>query len=122
MQINEQYFSKADVENGLMTKFIAELCKHSYESEFTFNEILIKPADVGAFTVEWIQSNWQCRDMYPRFSAIDTDEVVMHEVVLPDNSIIYSSGSKETDEEIIKEWLDENPSFAFEQETIEYTS
>lgn len=119
--MNSQYFSKKDVETGVMATFIGCLLDACYSSDGFYNDIHIIPEDLGGFRVEWLQVSWEHRYEYPQFEVVKPDETVMHELLLPDNSFEYSA-SKEEDEEILTRWQEENPgwtlgSFGWEYKT-----
>ena len=102
--VNSVYFSKEDVGNGLMAEFIATLCRHTYESENLMNDIHIKPADLGAFVVEWEQAPWD-HDYGGKFEYVAEDQIICYDVELPDGTFIYTPDK----DEYLKEWLEENP-------------
>ena len=106
--MNSQYFSKEDVETGLLTSFIEELLKGCYSSEAHFNDIHIIPEDLGAFRVEWIQSLWESKYNFSKFVELKPEELVVHAVVLPDNSIQYVENIEE-ETNIWKCWQAEHP-------------
>lgn len=104
--MNSMYFSKEDVEAGLMTGLINYLCKYSYSSgprDFShYNDIHIKPADCGAFIVEWEQRPWS-EDYGGKFEYVGPKQVVCNEVEFPDKHFEYTP---EDPDEAIKEWLE----------------
>ena len=102
------YFTKEDVEAGLMTKLINYLCDYSYASgprEFShYNDIHIKPEDCNAFIVEWEQTPWS-HDYGGKFEYVDEDQEVCYDLDLPDGSSVYTPDK----EDYLKWWLDDNP-------------
>ena len=108
--MNSQYFSEADVKSGLMTRFIAELCAQSYSAEDTKNHILIEPEDLGAFSVNWIQSSWKHDSEYPSFEEVGCDEKVVYQVILPDNSIYWVEDEDE-EREVLTQWQKDHPAW-----------
>jgi len=107
--MNRMYFSKEDVEAGLMTKLINYLCQYSYQSgpkDFAhYNDIHIMPDDCEAFVVEWEQAPWS-HNYGGHFEFVDEDQVVCNEVEFPDKHFEYTP---ENPNEAIKEWLADNP-------------
>lgn len=108
--MNSQYFSEADVKNGLMTAFINELCNQSYQAEDTKNLILVLPEDFGAFTVHWIQSSWKTPENYASFEKVDCDEQVMRQLILPDNTVYWVANEEET-KEVLSNWQKDHPTW-----------
>lgn len=108
--MNSQYFSKIDVENGVMSKFIAELCAQCYSTEDTKNLILIEPEDLGAFSVNWIQSSWKHREDYETFQEVGADEKVVHQLILPDNTIFWVENEEE-EQEALRQWQEDHPTW-----------
>lgn len=80
--MNSMYFSKEDVEAGLMSELINYLCKYSYESGprdlSHYNDIHIRPEDCGAFVVEWVQTPWS-NDYGEKFICVPFDYEVEDE-------------------------------------------
>ena len=109
--MNSMYFTGEDVKAGLMTQLIDYLCRYSYESEprghARYNDIHIRPADCGAFVVEWVQAPWSS-DYSGRFEYVSEDQVVCNEVEFPDGYFEYTP---EDEDIVIKEWLEDNPSW-----------
>jgi hypothetical protein len=103
------YFSKEDVEAGLMTKLIEYLCNYSYQCwsrDFAlYNDIHIKPDDCDAFVVEWEQRPWS-GEYGGHFEFVGEEQVVCNEVEFPDKHFEYTP---EDPDESIKEWLVDNP-------------
>lgn len=108
--MNSQYFSKSDVENGVMAKFIAELCAQCYSTEDTKNLILIEPEDLGAFSVNWIQSSWKHRECYESFQEVGVNEKVVYQLILPDNTIFWVENEEE-EQEVLRQWQDDHPTW-----------
>lgn len=109
--MNSMYFSKEDVEAGLMSELINYLCKYSYESGprdlAHYNDIHIIPEDCEAFVVEWEQRPWS-RDYGGKFEYVDEGQVVCNEVEFPDKHFEYTP---EDPDEAINEWLEDNPAW-----------
>ena len=73
IKINSQIFTETDIENGLFTSFLKTLMESCYKSDGFYNDIHIIPIDCGDFCIEWIQTEWQNRDDYPKFKAIEEE-------------------------------------------------
>ena len=103
------YFTKEDVEAGLMTKLIDYLCQYSYQCwsrDFAhYNDIHIKPDDCDAFVVEWEQRPWS-GEYGGKFEYVGEEQVVCNEVIYPDGTSGYSPCSQEDEIEI---WLEYHP-------------
>ena len=103
------YFTKEDVEAGLMTKLIDYLCQYSYQCwsrDFAlYNDIHIKPDDCDAFVVEWEQRPWS-GEYGGHFEFVGEEQVVCNEVIYPDGTSGYSPCSQEDEIEI---WLEDHP-------------
>ena len=112
--INSQYFSKQQVENGEMTEFINLLCKLSYGEGSNYNDIRIKPEDLGAFVVEWAEVPWS-HQYGGSFVYVEEDEVVVKEYTFPDNHIELCYDEDDYNERL-KDFLEEHP----EWEKTEY--
>ena len=105
---NRMYFSKEDVEAGLMSELISFLCKYSYESGprglAHYNDIHINPEDCGAFSVEWVQRPWS-NEYGGRFEYLQEDQMPCYEFQFPDGHYIYTPEP----EEDLEIWLKDNP-------------
>ena len=108
-EVNSQFFTEKDVENGVMTDYIMMLCKQSYASESFMNDIHVIPEDAGCFRVEHIQFNSEFRTSYPRFMAVGDNEIIVHEVVMPDGTIEYSEDA-EMDQFLLENYFAEHKS------------
>ena len=81
------YFSKEDVGKGLMQDFISFLCRYSYESEGDvplYNDIHVKPDDLGAFLVEWVQVPWS-HDYGGEFRYLSEEDIEKLEMVVDED-------------------------------------
>lgn len=107
-EINRMYFSKEDIEAGLMHELLVYLCRYSYTSGprglSHYNDIHIYPCDCEAFMVEWTQLPWS-HDYGGRFEYVNEGQEVCDDLVLPDGSRDYTPDG----EEYLKWWLEENP-------------
>jgi len=102
VKTNYQYFSKADVENGLHIKFIQFLLEN-FESEEYRVDIHVYNEDCSAIVVEWNRQLWNHIDEMGKFEFVEGDELVMKEVTLPDNSYTYATSEEEA-KELIDNW------------------
>ena len=105
--MNSMYFSKEDVEAGLMQELVSLLCSHSYRADGLYNDVHIRPDDLGAFIVEWAQVPWN-HEYGGKFEYVDEDQAVCNEVVFPDKHFEYTP---EDPNDVIKEWLEDNPNW-----------
>lgn len=110
-EINRMYFSKEDIEAGLMHELLVYLCRYSYASGprrlSHYNDIHIYPCDCEAFEVEWSQSPWS-HDYGGHFEYVGEEQVVCNEVIFPDGHYEYTP---ESEDEAIKIWLEDNPNW-----------
>ena len=100
---NRQYFSKDDVEAGLHLKFIQFLLDNFESKEYRV-DMHIYHEDCKAIVVEWARQLWNHIDEMGKFSFVSGDEVVMKEVILPDNSYTYAFSDEEA-KELIDNWV-----------------
>lgn len=106
MKLNQQYFSKEQIEKKEHLKLLDYLMSESYGAGDHINDIRICPIDCEAFIIEWIQVD--PNNSEAKFQAIDDDQRVMTEYLLPDQSFIYFETQEEYNE-YMEEWLKENP-------------
>ena len=106
--MNSQYFSKEQVAAGELNEFLEVLLKQCYGKGTTFNDIHIKPEDLGAFIIEWETSPWSGEwGGHWQYIKDDEEEVVMKYYYFPDNHCELF----ETEEEYkkaLKAWLEEH--------------
>ena len=90
--MNSMYFTKEDVDAGLMVELINYLCKYSYHSGpgdlAHYNDIHIKPVDCEAFVVEWEQTPWS-QEYGGRFEFINEEQCICNKVIFPDHHYEY---------------------------------
>lgn len=105
--INSMYFNKEQFENGEMDKFIRQLNDMSYGKGNQQVQILIKPADCGAYIVEFVQIPWD-HSYGGHFEYINEEHVVMLERQYPDGT--FGQFFDEADyNQALEDWLLENP-------------
>lgn len=105
MKVNSMYFDKDARES--MYKFIRLLNEMSYDNDaLLYNDIHIRPEDLDAFVVEWVQIPWT-HDYGGEFKYVDEDQVVTTIVHLPDGTFEYT----EDPDRYLAEWLEEHPDY-----------
>ena len=107
-EINNQYFSKQQIKAGELSEFIELLIKQSYGKGDSYNELHIKPVDLGAVIVEWTSEPWSKEyGGHWQYIQDDEDEVVMKYYSFPDNhSELFET--EEEYKEALNEWLEEH--------------
>ena len=101
--MNIQYFSKDEIRNGTFTDFIKALVEFNITSGTHYNDIHIAAVDCGAVQVEWEEINIKLAAEEGEFKFIDSDHVVMQEVILPDQSVTYAF-SEEDARKLVNDW------------------
>lgn len=102
-EFNSQAFTPEEVEKGKHLELIKLLL--SLEDKDSFEDIHIA-SDGYCVIVEW---DTVFRDERPvAFRYTSDDEVILKEVIFPDNHIEYA-GSEEEAKEMLDKWLKENP-------------
>ena len=106
--MNSQYFSKEQVAAGELNEFLNVLLKQCYGKSDCYNDIHIKPEDLGAFVIEWEETPWSGGwGGHWQYIKDDDEEVVMKYYYFPDNHS-EPFETKEQYEEALKEWLEEH--------------
>lgn len=106
--MNSQYFSKEQVAAGELNEFLEVLLKQCYGKGTTFNDIHIKPEDLGAFIVEWETSPWSGEwGGHWQYVRDDDEEVVMKYYYFPDNHCELFETQEEY-EKALETWLEEH--------------
>lgn len=108
MGYNEKAFTPEDVEQGLMNDLLNYLLDYNTKSKEYFYDIHIT-SDGYCTIVQWTDISYNSDGDESKFDFVDYDEVVMKELILPDNSIIYVHRGEQ--DEALKEWLEDNPSY-----------
>lgn len=103
---NTEAFTPGDVEEGLLNDLIKHLLDHNEKSNRAYYDIHIT-SDGYCTIVEWVSVPYEDEHYNGEFVFKDEDEVIMKELILPDNSIEYVFPDEE--EERLNEWLKENP-------------
>ncbi len=86
--MNTQYFSKAQVEAGEMDAFLKALRAQDYGEGEYYNDVRIRPADCGAYSVDWAQLRWEDEES-TGFEYVDSEHTVMLEREFPDGTMGY---------------------------------
>lgn len=102
---NSTAFTPAEVEKGLHLKLIKHLLEESAELEDSYNDIHIT-TDGYCTIIEWEQVPFN-EEWGGHFRYVAEDEVVMKEVIFPDNHTEYLFPNEV--EDALKEWHKENP-------------
>lgn len=106
--MNSQYFSKEQVAAGELNEFLDVLLKHCYGKGENYNDIHIKPEDLGAFIIEWETSPWSGEwGGHWQYVRDDDEEVVMKYYYFPDNHCELFE-TEEKYKEALKTWLEEH--------------
>lgn len=101
--MNSQYFSKEQVQAGEMDAFLKALRVQDYGKGGYYNDVHIKPADCGAYSVDWAQLRWEGDDD-KGFEYIDSEHVLMLEKEMPDGTFEQFFGEDDY-EMVLKDWL-----------------
>ena len=106
--MNRQYFSKEQIAAGELNEFLEVLLKQCYGKSETYNDIHIKPADCGAFVIEWEETPWSGEwGGHWQYINDDEEEIVVKYYYFPDDHYELFQ-TKEEYEEALKEWLEEH--------------
>jgi hypothetical protein len=92
--VNSQYFDDEQVKEGQLTSFINLLNNEAYGAGKYYNDIHIKPADCGAYIVEWVQVPWDGA-FGGSFQYVAEDEKIMIEFTGPDSTVYYAKSDAE---------------------------
>ena len=106
MKYNQMVFN-CNTERKLANKFIATLLDHNTVCINNYNDINIYQEE-DLIVVNWIQRYYDDEfGICGKFKFVDTDQEVMTELILPDNSSEFVEPGKE--DIALQEWLEENP-------------
>ena len=105
--MNRQHFSKKQIANGELERFLKILMDVSYGTGDYYNDIHIIPSDCGSFDMEWEQVPWN-HQFGGRFEFLTEGQVVMEEFTFPDNHIEMCFDEQDFKERL-NAWLVENP-------------
>lgn len=103
--MNSQYFSEEQVKAGEMDAFLKALRAQDYGKGGYYNDVHIKPADCGAYSVDWAQLRWE-GDEDKGFEYIDSEHVIMLEKEMPDGTF-EQFFNQEDYEMVLKDWLED---------------
>jgi hypothetical protein len=103
--MNSQYFSEEQVKAGEMDAFLKALRAQDYGKGGYYNDVHIKPADCGAYSVDWAQLRWEGDDD-KGFEYIDSEHVLMLEKEMPDGTF-EQFFNEEDYEMVLKDWLED---------------
>lgn len=101
--MNSQYFSEEQVKAGEMDAFLKALRAQDYGKGGYYNDVHIKPADCGAYSVDWAQLRWE-GDEDKGFEYVDSEHIIMLEKEMPDGTFqqFFDEGDYEM---VLKDWL-----------------
>ena len=104
--MNSQSFTPKEVEKGLHLKLIKTLLEINVDKENYFNQIMID-TDGYCTIVNWVEKDYD--DCSERFELLGDDDVIMKEVLFPDNHT--ECLFKEDIAQALDDWLKEHPSY-----------
>ena len=107
--MNVRAFTPDEVEDGYLNDLLKYLMDHNDKNRERYYDIHIT-TDGFCQIVEWTDINYERDYEEGRFRYVDCDEVVMKEVEMPDNSIVYAHDEDEA-KELIDDFLKENPNY-----------
>ena len=107
-RLNEVDFTPEEVEENLHLDLINYLLDYNKKAKDHYNEILIT-SDGYCTIVQWFNRSYNDDFGKGSFKFVDEDEVVMKELIFPDNSTEYVL-PEECDERL-NEWLKEHPGY-----------
>ena len=107
-EYNYQAFTPDEVKKGLHLDLLNYLLEHNKKNETQYYDIHIT-TDGYCTIIEWIDVNYN-QEYGPegKFKFVPADSYVMVEKTFPDGHYDYF-GSEEEFEEVLKDWLEENP-------------
>ena len=105
---NEQAFTPEDVEAGLMNDLINHLLDYNKKSERAYYDIHIT-TDGYCSIVQWVSVPYNEEHYNGEFVFKDEDEVIMKEMIMPDNSYEYCFPDEA--EERLDEWYKNNSDY-----------
>lgn len=103
--MNSQYFSEEQAKSGELDSFLKALRSMDYGKGDSYNDVHVKPADCGAYVVEWEQMRWEGEEN-KGFKFIDYEHAVMLEKEFPDGSSDFFY-DEEDYKQRLEEWLEE---------------
>ena len=108
METNYMTFSRKDQDKGLHLKLINTLLEFNKESDDHYVEILVRNEYCDILVVEWVENFYNDNDFNTHYKPISSDQYVMMEYEFPDGHYEYVE-SYEQGNELLQEWLKENP-------------
>ncbi len=100
--MNRQYFSEEQVKAGELDEFLKSLRSIDYGKGRYYNDVHIKPADCGAYNVEWAQLCWDGDDD-KGFEFVDWEHTLVLERQLPDGSYAYFLDENEYNQKLAEQ-------------------
>lgn len=101
--MNNQYFSEEQVKGGELDSFLKALRSMDYGKGDYYNDVHVKPADCGAYVVEWEQMRWEGEEN-KGFKFVDYEHEVMLEKEMPDGSYLYFFDEHDY-KNVLEDWL-----------------
>lgn len=108
MKYNEMAFTPEEVDRGMHVKLLNYLLSYNADSESNYNDIHIT-TDGYCTVIQWIDRSFEY-DEGGSFEFVDSNQRVMTECELPDNSIVMCYDEDEV-KETLDNWLKDNPSY-----------
>lgn len=108
-EYNRQYFSKEQVEGGVLTDFVSALLRIDLDGESDmYNDIHITRTTDYGMMVEWVQIyEGDAREDQARFEYLEGEEFPVKYYEFPDGHFeIFET--EEDFESVLKEWLEEH--------------
>lgn len=108
---NYVYFTEEELKEWLNAKsnstfesMLKTMMKKSYDKGSDRYEIMIKPEDCGAYSLNWVTNDWQ--DSWgAHYEPVDADQQVMTEYIYPDEHYEWHASKKEFNESL-ESWLE----------------
>ena len=108
MCVNNVAFTPEEVKKGYLQDLLSYLTDYNKKSDDYYYDIHIT-SDGYCSIVEFIHVPYDnSLGGYGRFEYVDEDQIVVKEVILPDNSIVVAY-NEEHEKELLDEFLKENP-------------
>ena len=114
---NEQSFTPEEVKSGELQDLLDYLISRNQKSNKGYYEILIT-SDGYSTIVQWYDKLYEDTDD-EGFKFVKYDEVVMKELILPDNSVEYCF-DEEDKKEKLDNWLKEHTDYIWNENLHTY--
>ena len=105
------YFNEEELKEWLNAKsnstfesMLKTMMRKSYDSGSDRYEIMIKPEDCGAYSLNWVTNDWQ-DDWGQHYEPVDAGQQVMTEYRYPDGHHEWHADKEEFDESL-GNWLE----------------